>query len=137
VREVLARLVEDETRHAELAFRYLAWALRQQGDPALAGEVAALLRDEQSRRIALAKSEPLAAEALLRDEQRRRIALAESEPLAAEADARLRAHGRVAPEREQALRRSAFEQVIAPCFRAILAATERGVEAPSALTPRA
>jgi hypothetical protein len=114
VREVLARLVEDETRHAELAFRYLAWALGQ-GDPALADEVAALLRDEQSRFLTRA----------------------ESEPLAAEAGACLRAHGRVTPEREQALRRSAFVQVIAPCFRAILAATERGVEAPMAPTPRA
>jgi hypothetical protein len=114
VREVLARLVEDETRHAELAFRYLAWALRQ-GDSALAGEVAALLRDEQSRPIALAASSPLAAAA--------------SECL--------RAHGRVAPEREQALRRSAFVQVIAPCFRAILAAAEHGAEAPAAAAPQA
>jgi hypothetical protein len=99
VRAVLARIVEDETRHAELAFRYLAWALRQ-GDPALGDEVAALLRDEQERPYAQPGPEPLDAEAR----------------------ACLRAHGRIASEQDRALREIAFTQVIAPCFRGILAA---------------
>ena len=102
---MLARIVEDETRHAELAFRYLAWALRQ-GNPALADEVAALLRDEQARLCAAPAPEPL-------------------EP---EARACLRTHGRVSPEQDRALRGAAFAQVIAPCFRGILAAAAHAAE---------
>jgi hypothetical protein len=101
VREVLARIVEDETRHAELAFRYLAWTLEQ--DPLLADAVAALLHDEERRQPAL-----------------------EPDGLEPEAAACLRAHGRVAPAHDRALRRVAFAQVIAPCFRAILAGAAHG-----------
>src|SRR6185436_8861484 len=32
VRSVLARIAEDETRHAELAWRVVAWAIREGGD---------------------------------------------------------------------------------------------------------
>jgi hypothetical protein len=42
VREVLEVTVEDETRHAELAFRFVAWALDVGGDDARNAVIRAL-----------------------------------------------------------------------------------------------
>jgi hypothetical protein len=43
VREVLAATVEDEARHAELAWRFLRWALDVGGEPTRAAVVGAFL----------------------------------------------------------------------------------------------
>lgn len=47
VRSVLARIAEDEGRHAELAFRFVRWALAQ--DPKLSAPVLELVRLESER----------------------------------------------------------------------------------------
>jgi hypothetical protein len=47
VRDVLARIAEDEGRHAELAFRFVHWALEQ--DPELCAPVLDLVRLESAR----------------------------------------------------------------------------------------
>lgn len=66
VREVLAQIVEDETRHAELAFRTVAWAIETSGDTAREAAKAAF-----ERALAALESAPIErsrphAEALVR-----------------------------------------------------------------------
>jgi hypothetical protein len=99
VRRTLARIVEDETAHAELSFRYLAWALAQPSTAGLGEQVEALLEREQARTVRPAR-EP---------------AWSDSSRLL------LRAHGWLDPSDERTLRALTFAQVIAPCIRAALA----------------
>jgi hypothetical protein len=49
VRAVLERIAEDETRHAELAWQFIAWALRQGGTPVARVLQLALERAEAGR----------------------------------------------------------------------------------------
>jgi hypothetical protein len=49
VRAVLERIAEDEARHAELAWQFIAWALRQGGTPVARVLQAALERAEAGR----------------------------------------------------------------------------------------
>jgi hypothetical protein len=49
VRAVLERIAEDEARHAELAWQFIAWALRQSGTPVARVLHAALERAEEGR----------------------------------------------------------------------------------------
>jgi hypothetical protein len=48
VRKALTRIADDEARHAELAFRFVAWALRR--DPQLAATVHRTFDEELSGR---------------------------------------------------------------------------------------
>ena len=59
IRGVLARIAEDETRHAELAWRTLAWALGQGGEP-----VTAAVRGKLDALGAAASDEPRRGELL-------------------------------------------------------------------------
>ncbi|WP_437806125.1 ferritin-like domain-containing protein [Sorangium sp. So ce1078] len=91
VRRALEKIAEDETRHAELAFRFAAWAIER--DPSLASAVV----DE----LAAAASEPAA-------------------PGEADRGGLL-GFGVLSPQHRREIRERALAQVIAPCARALLA----------------
>ena len=96
VRRVLAGIAEDEARHAELAWRFVAWALGQGGSE---------VREAVARAFAGARP-------ILREEDEREA------PIAVEV---WRAHGRLAPrELAQTLARG-HREIIEPCARALLA----------------
>lgn len=94
VRTVLDRIAEDEERHAELAFRTVAWALAADGGivaPALA-EAIARLRGE----------------------------LAEDEGQAVDADHDLADHGVLGERAKRSTRRRGLAEVVFPCVEAML-----------------
>jgi hypothetical protein len=95
VREVLTIIAADEARHAELAWRTIAWALRTGGAAVrtAVNEVFAELRGSRAG----APNEPV--------------------------DADLAAHGRLARSRLDAVHDHARLQIIGPSARALLAAT--------------
>ena len=95
VRRALERIAEDETRHAELAWRYVAWALRQ--DATLAGEL-------QDALAAVRGTQPACPP--------------EHEPAATRAA--LHAAGRLTEAERAELARSVLSEVIAPCSAALL-----------------
>jgi hypothetical protein len=111
VRRALERIAQDERRHAELAFRFVAWALEQRPHSGLRHALAAVLEatvgvsrcaaddDAGSQRHA----EPSAANEGSSD------------------DARLEAHGLLPERRRIALRRAVLEEVVVPCVRRLLA----------------
>jgi hypothetical protein len=91
VRHVLATIAEDEARHAELAWRTLAWALAQGGDE---------VHDALARVFADA---------------------AQHVPDAGQLpDDRLAAHGRLGAPGHKQLQRRVLEDVVLPCARALL-----------------
>lgn len=94
VREALAVIARDEARHAELAFRVVAWALREGGAPVRAAVAAAL--DE-------AASAGVAAGGVAAD------------PIGA-----LAAHGRLDAAMTGAIAARALAEVVLPCGRALL-----------------
>jgi hypothetical protein len=94
MRVVLDRIAEDEERHAELAWRTVAWALRAGGE-------------EVARRL-------IEATATLRDELR----VGSTEPAPGED---LSAHGVLGEAAQQAIRRRAISEVVIPCVEALLA----------------
>lgn len=94
VREVLAVTVEDETRHAELAWRFLAWAL-DTGGPAV--------RERVIRAFAGFHPAPPTPDDLAGVD----LALFE-------------AHGRMAAPEARALADQALADVVGPCFCALL-----------------
>lgn len=90
--ELLGGVADDESRHAELAWRFVSWALERSPH-----EVGAMLEQE------LARAEPI-------------------EPGDPSADSSaLLAHGIVDETRRAALRNAALEQVVRPCGAALLA----------------
>lgn len=92
IAEVLSRIAADEGRHAELAFRFVAWALTLGG---------ARLGSELRAELATVR-ETLAREAsVARDDE-------------------LLAHGVLSGARRAALRLKAFERVVEPCFERML-----------------
>lgn len=96
VRRILRRIARDEARHAELAWRFLAWALRAGGEP-----------------VATAANE--AFHATIDDVLRMRV-------VDYGVDVALwRAHGRVTCAEARELSRDGVERVIWPCWRALLA----------------
>ena len=100
VRGVLAKIAEDETRHAELAWRFVGWALS--GVPEMAGvvesELAAVLAEERGRAVVAASGE----------------------------DAAWLAHGVARGTAKAELRRRVVEGVVAPSARALV---QRGAAA--------
>lgn len=92
-RELLRAIAEDETRHAELAFRFVQWALSG-GDEALNGAV--------QREFAALRAEPA-------------IACPEPTPLERAA----LDHGVLPESMRRAIRARAIEEVILPCSRAL------------------
>ena len=99
LRELLLVVSQDETRHAELAFRFVKWALSQ-GDArleqAVRGEFAALTREPAATRCELGKTE----RALLR-------------------------HGIVPEGMRRLIRARAIREVILPCSNALYATETR------------
>ncbi|MES1183683.1 MAG: ferritin-like domain-containing protein [Myxococcales bacterium] len=110
---VLARIAEDEARHAELSWRFLRWVLAP-GDATLLDTVRGAF--SQARRDL---AEPRAATMQSSDE------------------AELLTHGVLSPRNAARLALAAFDSVIAPCADAILeSAKARGGEARMAEQPR-
>lgn len=92
ITEALSRIAEDEGRHAELAFRFVAWALAQGGANVSLELRAALVNVREA----------LASEAN------------------AAPDDVLLSHGVLSGARRAALRLNAFERVVEPCFERML-----------------
>ena len=110
VRTLLERIAEDEERHAELAWRTVAWAIRAGGD-----EVASALRDAAATLVA---------------------ELTEGDaPADPEGALDLTAHGALGDAARRTIRRRAIAEVVSPCAEALLATvgTQPAVERPSAL----
>jgi len=99
LRELLLLISEDETRHAELAYRFVQWALAQ-GGPALARAV--------RREFAELAGETQAAHPSLTD-----------------LDDDLPRHGIVPGVMRQAIRARAFAEVILPCSHALFTTEAR------------
>lgn len=95
VRAALARIAEDEARHAELAWRFVAWALARGGAP-----VRAAVRDAFDQALAC-PPEPF--DASLRGLSR----------------ATLRAHGLLDAASAEAAVARALTEVVAPCARVL------------------
>jgi hypothetical protein len=95
VRGVLETIARDETRHAELAWRTVAWAL-ETGDARVRGFVEAALFEATHEAAEEAAPSPRAAEDLL-------------------------AHGIVSDAQRRDLRRAAIAHAVLPCARALLA----------------
>jgi hypothetical protein len=97
VRAILDRIADDEERHAELAFRTVAWALRAGGEEVARGlaEAAATLRLELAQDAGACPAE--------------------------EGD--LSAQGALGVAARQAIRRRALAEVVLPCMEALFAAT--------------
>jgi hypothetical protein len=93
VRRALAAIVEDEARHAELAFRAVAWALREGG---------AEVRAAVAQAIGEAAARPLDADG------------AGADPRGA-----LEAHGRLPVADARAAAARALAEVALPCLRAL------------------
>ena len=94
-RAVLERIAEDETRHAQLAWRFVAWAL-ETGPAHVQGEVRAAFARE------LASVPPAA-------------------PSSSELERRLLQHGLMSAALRAELRERVLREVIAPCADALLA----------------
>jgi len=92
IAETLSRIARDEGRHAELAFRFVAWALAQGG-----ADLGLELR---------------AAFAAVRETLVREANVAPDDALLA--------HGVLSGARRAALRRNALERVVEPCFERML-----------------
>ncbi len=112
VRQALLDVAEDETRHAQLAFRFLAWALAQ-GGPKQRANLRAELRREAERKLALLPEPSSTAEL--------------SQPA-------LHHYGRLSSDEQRELYRQAREQILRPAFAALLegAGAAQSDRAPSA-----
>jgi hypothetical protein len=105
-RVVLRKIAEDETRHAQLAYRYVAWALTR--EPSLASEIEELVRRESSLLPARTESaQPSKVDVL--------------EPA-------LSLLGRLSAARGRATHESTFAQVILPCIAQLLESHANAVE---------
>jgi hypothetical protein len=94
VRAVLLRIADDEARHAELAWRFVRWAVSR--DASLSATAARVFAEEATAARGAARPE--------------------AEDLA------WLACGRVTPAVHRRLHQQAMERVVAPCARALLAA---------------
>jgi hypothetical protein len=103
VRQVLSEIAADEERHAELAWRFLAWAVQQR--PTLASRLLATARAQlakASQRTPHARTEPALLE-----------------------------HGILPLDHKQELEAQALEHVIVPCLVALLDAPTRHAPPPA------
>jgi hypothetical protein len=99
VRDVLAEIAPDEARHAELAWRFLKWALATSLHKVSLGErlLASLVSEERAARSAVSQS-------------------FSSEPLGPE----LRQQGVLPEAQRRGLRSQALRDVVRPCLEALL-----------------
>jgi hypothetical protein len=108
----LARSADDEARHAELAYRFVSWALKR-ADPSLRGEVGACFEEARAR-AASAGGQTTAAGS--------HLAL---ELSSLEEERHWRALGRLTPADELRVARDTWRDVIAPCAHQLLADSPR------------
>jgi hypothetical protein len=95
VAKMLRKVVADETRHAELAWRFVGWAIAQGGEPVRAAVRSAVRRAfAETRRVAL-RSYDVDVEAW-------------------------HAHGRLTPADVRAVSERGIAEVIEPCLAALL-----------------
>ncbi len=103
VRRVLARIAEDEARHAALGFRFLRFALESAGESEKRALLAELRAELGASFVRAAKGE-VAAPALA-------------------------AHGLLSESERTEARRAALSEVVVPCSRALFGAAELAVPA--------
>jgi hypothetical protein len=108
---VLARIAAEETRHAQLAWQFVAWAL-QVGPPDLVQHVRLAFADAASNSVG-------------------------SPAVGSDPERELARHGLLALPLRQALRQRVLSDVVAPCAEALLAQAGRqaGTASPHALLP--
>jgi hypothetical protein len=104
VRRALQSIAHDERRHAELGFRFVAWALEQNAGSGLGRALAAVLEATVAASRSARRTSPRTGEASDADD-----------------DARLEAHGLLSERRRSALRHAALEEVVVPCVQQLLA----------------
>jgi hypothetical protein len=107
-RPVLERIAAEETRHAQLAWRFVAWALQTQGSDAS-------LELRQHVRAAFAAE----------------LSATDGEGAIGSFDAELARHGLLSAPVRRALRERALQEVVAPCAAALLDPLRRGAGGPS------
>jgi hypothetical protein len=96
VRSALRRIASDEARHAELAFRFVQWAVGEGGP-----ELRATATDAMRSALAAAEAAP--------------VEHADAQPVAL-----WNAFGRLSAAQAHAARRQALREVVEPCARALL-----------------
>lgn len=101
VAEVLTVTVEDETRHAELAFRFVAWAIDVGGDDVRNAVIRALDGFRPP------STSPEKLDGVNLDDYR--------------------AHGRIPAREARAMAERALQQIVVPCICALLERSPRGV----------
>jgi hypothetical protein len=106
VRRALVRVAEDERRHAELAWRFVAWALEQDTSGAALQGLRAELLGLRTRVAKAAQATTLGGG---------EPELAMDEPLA-------RRHGLLSPEHDRQIWLAALREVVLPCAERLLAA---------------
>jgi hypothetical protein len=127
VRRALERIAQDERRHAELAFRFVAWALEQRAQSGLRHALAAVL--EATVGVSRCAADDGAGSA--------RSARPSPANEGSSDDAQLEAHGLLSERRRSALRRAVLEEVVVPCVRRLLAeAGARRSQPPGPLAQR-
>jgi hypothetical protein len=109
LRELLLQISDDETRHAELAYRFVKWALTA-GGPELSCAV--------RREFAVLSAETAAAE-----------------PALTESDAELLRHGIMPDVMRRTIRVQAFAAVILPCSHALFTTEAQTSLPPTKLSP--
>lgn len=115
VRAALGTIAADETRHAELAWRFVRWAMEIGGEAvraAVAREFCDALAELRTNGDARLEAAPPPIDAMA-----------------------WRTHGRLSSEDHHRVRREALRDVIEPCSRALLQGPGRGA-APSPESPR-
>jgi hypothetical protein len=103
VRAVLERIVVDETRHAELAWRFVAWALQTASGTPRAAELRSLVHATFAGELATDAAGSIS-----------------------ELDREMARHGVLSAPVRQALRARALRDVVAPCAAALLEPSARG-----------
>lgn len=103
VRDALGRIASDESEHAALAWRFVAWAIATGGEEA---------RESAGRAFREARS--IAAPGELRD---------------GVDEVAWSAYGMLTPREEHAVMRAAIDEVVTPCARALLASAVRSERA--------
>lgn len=109
---ILARIARDEARHAELAWRFVAWAVARGGEPVRAAVARAIDRAVTATRANPIREYPGVDMAVWR------------------------AHGRLSCDEARAAAEAAIREVVAPSLAALGALPRRGGGAPR-LLPRA
>jgi hypothetical protein len=109
VRRVLSCIGRDEAKHAELAWRFVAWAVERGGDEVARAVAEAFDRGEEMARAARASL----------------LARSETEGESAALAAELEAHGRLPRRADVGVRDDVWQHVIRPAARALLGARPR------------